>query len=444
VRRESGLQLIGSCAATVAIVGLLVASAASAAERRSKVALTVWTIGSGTVRAMGHSSTCRAKSCRHTFLMPRGKRIVVTAVPKRGWKLRTWSRPCRDASRACALRLKTRRSVAVTFVRIGRYPASYYTGPVGTSILLPPNDGYPATGVWIGEASGKGLRQVHSREQHLGRKFNIVSIYAPHRCDPWPTALAAAVSAGYIPMVSWFPTPFSADAIISGRADSCIKSFGNAIASQPGRVLVRPYWEFNDGSQPFSKDSNGTRATADEERQMWQHTIDVLRTTNFFSKASVVWSPGEGYYNNGDAWNNPTPYPGDSYVDWVASDSYNFDSSSSWCGLHAGWCTFAEAFTHGSYAPTYTPRGVEHDFRGRKPYLVAETGSLEDPNSPGRKGQWMIDMGSYAKTYMPDLYAIVYFDAAYNGKNWNLDSSTSSMNGFKTFAHDPYFNVPNG
>jgi beta-mannanase len=243
-------------------------------------------------------------------------------------------------------------------------------------------------------------------------------------------------------MVTWNPTPAYADQIISGQADSCIRSFGNAIANQSAKVLVRPYWEFNGDWMPFSKNSNGTRASADQERQLWQHTIDVLRTTNFFTKASVVWSPGEGHYNNGDAWNNPTPYPGDTYVDWVASDSYNFDSSGSWCGFHAGWCTFAESFTHGYVAPTYTPRGVEHDFRGRKPYLVAETGSLEDPNSSGRKGQWMIDMGNYAKTYMPDLYAIVYFDMPYNGKNWNLDTSTSSMNGFKSFANDPYFRIP--
>jgi hypothetical protein len=176
---------------------------------------------------------------------------------------------------------------------------------------------------------------------------------------------------------------------------------------------------------------------------MWQHTVDVLRTTTVFSKASVVWCPAEGYYGNGDAWNNPTPYPGDNYVDWVCSDSFNHNSSTACCGFHAGWCSFAESFTHGRVAPAYTPRGVEYDFRGRKPFMVGETGSVEDPNTPGRKGQWMIEMGNYAKTYMPGLYAIVYFDLAYAGIAWNLDSSTSSMNGFKAFANDPYFEIPN-
>ena len=101
----------------------------------------------------------------------------------------------------------------------------------------------------------------------------------------------------------------------------------------------------------------------------------------------------------------------------------------------------SQMLTHGYYAPTYTPLGVEDSFRGKKPYLVGESGSVEDPNTPGRKGQWMTDMGNYAKTYMPGLYAIVYFDCG--NAAWNLDTSTSSMDGFRSFANDPYFTIPN-
>lgn len=329
------------------------------------------------------------------------------------------------------------------------YPASFYSGPAGTNILLPPNGTYPADGAWIGEESGNGLTQLQSREQYIGRSFNIYSYYAQHRCDPYPTILGQVVAAGYIPMLSWWPTPEHADQIISGQADSCIKAFGDAIANQPARVLVRMYHEFNGGWMPFSMNSDGTRATASEEKQMWQHTVDVLRTTGFFSRASVVWNVSEGYYDNGDAWNNPTPYPGDSYLDWVSSDGYNGYINGGWCGDHdthppPTWCPFGDRFTHGNHAPAYTPRGVEADFRGRKPYMVAETGSVEDPNTPGRKGQWMTDMGNYAKTYMPGLYAIVYFDLSYNGADWNLDTSTSSLDGFKAFANDSYFNISDG
>jgi hypothetical protein len=337
----------------------------------------------------------------------------------------------------------TSAQTAVVPTTTSGYPASFFTGPAGTNILLPPGGGYPSKGAWIGEEPANGLTQTASREQYFGRRFNIYAFYAQNRCDPYPTILANVVSAGYIPLISWYPTPFYADQIIRGDADNCIKSFGNAIANQPSRLFIRPYWEFNGGWMNFSKNSDGTRATANQEKQMWQHTVDVLRTTNALSKASLVWCPHEGYYNNGDAYNNPTPYPGENYVDWVCSDVYNHNSSTAWCGPHAGWCTFAESFTHGAYAPKYAPRGVEVDFRGKKPFMVGETGSVEDPNTPGRKGQWMMDMGNYAKTYMPGLYAILYFDLAYSTGDWSLDSSTSAMDGFKSFANDPYFNVPN-
>jgi hypothetical protein len=109
-----------------AIAGLLVASGTSAAATSGKVPLTVKVVGSGTVRAVGQSFTCSAKSCRHTFLVPRLRRTVVTASPKRGWKLATWAPPCKRASKACSVRLKTRRSLAVTFVppgnRLNPYP----------------------------------------------------------------------------------------------------------------------------------------------------------------------------------------------------------------------------------------------------------------------------------------------------------------------------------
>ena len=128
---------------------------------------------------------------------------------------------------------------------------------------------------------------------------------------------------------------------------------------------------------------------------MWQHTIDVLRTTNCLSKASVVWSANEGYYNNGDAWNNPTPYPGDSYVDWVARTATTTTCRRPGVGLF----TPAGA-VRGIRSRTATTRrrtrlaGVEHDFRGSKPFWSARRAGRGSRTLPGRKGQWMIDMGT--------------------------------------------------
>jgi hypothetical protein len=243
-------------------------------------------------------------------------------------------------------------------------------------------------------------------------------------------------------MISWFPSPAHADKIISGAADRCIQQFARSVARGSTKVFVRPYWEFNGGWYPFSMDSDGKRASATQEKQIWQHTVGVIRrNAAAAAKITFVWCPAEGYYNNGDAWNDPTPYPGDQYVDWVCSDGYNWNSSDAYCGRHAGWCSFGEVFTHGKVAPAHTPRGVEHHFRGRKPYMVGETGSKEDPSMPGRKGQWMTDMEAYIKSHMPGLYAVVYFDTNYNGDGMQLDTSSLSLRGFTSLANDPYFKV---
>ena len=323
-----------------------------------------------------------------------------------------------------------------------RYPASFYTGPAGRNILLPQTNGYPAKRAWIGEEKDAWPKAMLSRERYIGRKFNIYSYYSQGHCDDYPAIAREAVAHGWIPMISWFPTPANANEIISGASDRCIERFARSVASGRTRVFVRPYWEFNSGSYAFSFDSNGKRASASQEQRMWQHTVDVIhRNASAAAKITFVWCPDEGYFNNGDAWNHPTPYPGGQYVDWVCSDGYNWNSPDAYCGQHAGWCSFSEVFTHGRFAPAYRPTGVERHFRGSKPYMVGETASVEDRSAPGRKGQWMIDMQAYIKSHMPGLYAVVYFDSNYNNDGMQLDTSPSSLAGYKSLANDLYFTV---
>jgi MYXO-CTERM domain-containing protein len=55
-------------------------------------------------------------------------------------------------------------------------------------------------------------------------------------------------------------------------------------------------------------------------------------------------------------------------------------------------------------------RSVELDFRTRKPYVVAEKGSLEDANNPGCKAQWFRNARDAVKARFPGVLALVYFD----------------------------------
>ena len=153
-----------------------------------------------------------------------------------------------------------------------------------------------------------------------------------------------------------------------------------------------------------------------------------------------VWSPDEGYYDLSKTLQQ-NGYPGDAYVDWVGSDGYNFNSAAAWCGFHAGWCEFWEVFHHGYTGAQAV--GIEPLFRGRKPFVAEETGTVEDPANPARKGQWMTNMESSIKSDFPGLRMLLYFDVdltATERVNWRIDTSLASLAGFKTLAQDPYFN----
>jgi hypothetical protein len=127
------VRLVGLCLAASALVAL-VGAGASAATASSTVALKVKVTGSGTLRVKGSKAfTCRAASCLHTFHVTRGKRIMVKASPLAGWKLTTWAGACKGSAATCSLKLKARKSVAVTFVPPGDRLNPY---PLGTSVLL--------------------------------------------------------------------------------------------------------------------------------------------------------------------------------------------------------------------------------------------------------------------------------------------------------------------
>jgi len=331
------------------------------------------------------------------------------------------------------------------------YPASFYSGPAGAGNILPTKQGV-FVGVWPGKSETLADQTQHilNEDAYFGRKLDIYHIHygewSPYTCfvtsgatDYQPVVSGKenwAVNNGMIPLVSWTPD-YYVDQIIAGQADSCLISFAQRYAAWGKRFMLRMYWEFNGNWEKWSKNSNGTLATAAQQIAMWRHTVDVMRNAGM-TNASWVWSPDEGGWGRDIA---QASYPGDSYVDWVASDAYNWNDPSAWCGTHSGWCSFSDIFHHSQTGASAT--GVEVSFRGRKPYMVAETGTKEDPTMAGRKGQWMTAMRDAVKSDFPNLYAIVYMDLDYSAvagqPNWSLNTSTSSLDGFKAFAADPYF-----
>jgi Glycosyl hydrolase family 26 len=339
-------------------------------------------------------------------------------------------------SSSTAIRLGSRESARRP--RLSLYPASYFTGPAGKRNIVPPRRG-ALLGIYPGGRSrtwAQLRRQFLSRERYVGRKLDIMGLHygaPPGGCyypgyAPFSVGHEAWVARhGAIPYVSWSPR-FSLDQINAGQADACLRNVARRARAYGRRVFWRMYWEFN-GSW-YSWSGTGQRFI-----DAWRRTVSIFRAERA-TNLVWVWSPDEGWYNA-----NMTPsYPGDSYVDWVASDGYNWNAPDAWCWRHPGWCWFGEIFHAGP-----TPgESVETDFRHRKPYMVGETGSVEDPNVPGRKGAWFRNARDQIKASFPGLMAFVYFDqnpSAVEGCtcNWRIDSSWSSLRGFRALARDAHF-----
>jgi hypothetical protein len=298
------------------------------------------------------------------------------------------------------------------------WPASYSTGPAGKRIILP-----PTKGVLVGLAAG-GARQIRKRQRYLGRRLDIEHRF--YGTCTFPTSAASAiVSHRRTPMISWSGPTFSLTQIANGEADACFRSFGAGLAAWDRRLFLRIYWEFNGTWFPWS-------GTGDVFVSAWRRTVNVLRGEGV-RKASFVWAPGEGHGCLRDC------YPGDAYVDWVASDGYNWNRPDAWCGAlgnpHPGWCKFEEIFHD------IPGDNVERMWGATKPFMVAETGSRE--GWPGRKGRWFRQARDAIKARFPHMHALVYLD--YNTSpdegccNWRLDSSRSSLRGFRALARDPHF-----
>ena len=149
---RSGRHLVVSSASAAALVGLLAAASASAANAPGTVAFRVSFTGSGQLWVTGalksgrYICTSTSSPCAPTFPVPRGRRIVLHEQPANGWHLTGgWRAACYGShsvmrsqvgsEQSCGLRLKARRTVQLTFVP--PYPGSFLNPwPLGTTIML--------------------------------------------------------------------------------------------------------------------------------------------------------------------------------------------------------------------------------------------------------------------------------------------------------------------
>jgi beta-mannanase len=204
--------------------------------------------------------------------------------------------------------------------------------------------------------------------------------------------------------------------------DTLIRTRAQAARDTSQKFFLRWGHEMNGNWYPWDGFHNGANAAAPTKYIAAYRHIHDLFTQTGASNVLWVFSPNADSVP-GDAWNQwSNYYPGDSYVDWLGFDGYN------WGTVQTGsiWRTF-EAIGSSIY-PSLAAKG--------KPLMIPETASAEQG---GNKAAWISALLSTFQQSFPAIKALVWFHMN-KETDWRIDSSAAAKDSFVPLANHPYFN----
>lgn len=252
------------------------------------------------------------------------------------------------------------------------------------------------------------LEGIERLEQALGTTLPLIQFYTAWGDKPeqqFPLVLVNAITdLGSIPVVTWEPwlSDFESGrhphialrevrerhgmgSVARGDYDFYIDAWARAAARFGRPLLVRLGHEMNDAYRyPWGPQNN----TKEEFIAAWRRVVERFRAAGA-DNVLWVWSPHVAY----EYWEQY--YPGDAYVDWVATGVLNFGPIAQW----SRWWTFDEIF--GSKYPQMARFG--------KPIMIAEFGSLA---VGGDRTEWYASALGNLQTRYPAVASLLFFNVA--------------------------------
>jgi len=239
-----------------------------------------------------------------------------------------------------------------------------------------------------------------------------------------PSWMNQVRSHGSIPLVTWEPQnsqngvnqpTYQLRNIYNGTYDAYLRKWAQDAKNWGHPFFLRFAQEMNGNWYPWDEQVNGNQPG--DFVKAWRHVHDIF-VANGATNVSWVWSP------NVESSNTTTPlaelYPGDSYVDWVGMDGYNFG--------YGEWQTFTQLFHQ-----TYTDL---QQIAPTKPIMVAEMGSAEQG---GSKASWITDAYTLQiPTFFPKIKAVIWFNKN-KERDWRIESSASAQQAFAQAISSPYY-----
>jgi mannan endo-1,4-beta-mannosidase len=244
--------------------------------------------------------------------------------------------------------------------------------------------GRPAPGTYLGVYAPGAPRSyvgVRAFTTATGVRPAVVLYYSGW-LEPFQAGFAEMAARHHAaPLVQIDPTGVSLAAIASGRYDAYLRSFGSAVKSFGGRVIIGFGHEMNGNWYSWGNQHSSPAAFV----AAWRHIVTVFRAAGAWN---VTWLWTVNVIQPSQHIPSPARWwPGSSYVSWVGIDGYYLDRS---------W-TFASLF-----GPTIkTVRALTID-----PILISEVGVAPAAGKPAKITNLFAGVHAYG------LLGFVWFNAS--------------------------------
>jgi hypothetical protein len=372
-----------------------------------------------------------------------------------------------------------------------RFPASYFSGPLGANNVLPATTGGALISVWAGYTGCVPqckIDRLTTLQNAARRRLDLVgahysgggTFHGQTQCAFVNDEVVVdwAIQNGSVPYLSWTPDRWSGNGdsavrqIANGNRDACIDAIANQLKVKNSRIMLRIFheydghWTFGIGGGYFTR-ADGSRDYATDQDAANGFISAFRHIVNRFDAAGAdnvgfIWCPEEG---GGSRSFTGLSYPGNAYVDWTCSDRYNA-AGSYWsaCNLQ-GWADFWRIFNH----PASDCAGNQnyHDrfaVANGKPHFIGETSTRYDSAMPDRKNRWYANIRLAKEPtdtvrFMSNLIGVSIFDmyvTAETNSDWRLDSNQTAamqstgtlgtrdpaygLNGWVQWVNDPRWN----
>jgi hypothetical protein len=336
--------------------------------------------------------------------------------------------------------------LALAFLTVGTGAHTTRLGGHGAAPINPSTWAPSRAGVYFFDRSALGsgsTADFSRRESQFGRKFDGHLYYLPvdvTRADLADAHWSLAIDRVPFVTLSWAtgnnPNTIIPD-IVAGKYDQDITSFASAVKAELspyGRILIRPFWEFNFTGSEWNDVHYG--GNPHEFIAAWRHFVDIFRSANV-SNVKWLWNP---IRVGGSEAQGPVPYyPGSSYVDWIGVDAY---PKNTWLTLQQ-LATTSGGRSGFDWYDTFKSYG--------KPLMFGEVGIMPanfyGSGAPAR-ATWWRDALSERKNRLPAVRAIEYFDSS-TAHDWRYDapgtfpgdSGSEALAAAKNFASHCYMDV---